>query len=376
MKIDLRNDRGILGSVKFVASKGEQPELSEDELIVETMRRRHTGTTPGAEETLQDSPNSSKPSKKKATPKKESESHIVRQLFLFILLLAVIAYYMYDRGILYSSIDMAKNYVFEKIGLEIEQEVEPEIFPIDTVTKGILSEDLFNELMPVTDDIAALADSIAALPPETLFVDSGNQYYSEYVSEDYLPISEEAIELSDDDIKIINNRSLLLMITDIVQNYPTEYGNGHLFLKRDGLTITAPRGGEWVSQMKATLDQFVLGSFDEDYSEGKAKVSSKFEIIMNAEQDFEAQILDEMRLLDVLAHPFNDYLKQIIIDLPRGTDDNPAKFMFSGTAQEIQYILSSWAETRCNFLLRSVDVDFEGDELTLTFGVIFFNYSS
>ena len=370
MKIDLRKDRGVLGSEKFIASVSAPPEISEDELIAETLRKRHTSATPKVEESPTPGKAQISTSSEKQT---KSNRNPFRELVIFIVMLAAVAYYMHDRGILFSSIDYAKVFIMELVGME--PETEPAEYPTDTLSNAILSDDLFNELMPVTEDIAAMADSMASLPPETLFVDSQKQYYTEYITEDYLPIADEIIELSDDDIKIINNRSLLLMLTELIENYPAAYGKGHLFLKRDGLTITAPRGGEWTDLMKTTLDQFVLGSFNEDYSEGNAKISSKFEIIMNAEQDFQPQILDEMRLLDVLAHPFNDYLKQIIIDLPRGTDDNPAKFMFSGTAQEMQYILSSWAEARCNFLLRSVDIDFKGEEITLTFGVIFFNYT-
>ncbi len=165
------------------------------------------------------------------------------------------------------------------------------------------------------------------------------------------------------------------MITEMISNYPVEYGNGHIFLKRDALTIEAPRGGEWVNSMHATLDKFVLGSFDEDYSSGTAKIVSKFEIIMNAEQDFQGQSFDVMRLLDILANPFADYLNEILIDPAKGTDDNPVTMTFSGNPQQIQYILSSWSESRSNYLVRSIDIDFMGDEIILKFGAVFFNYT-
>ena len=43
MKIDLRKDKGILEAANFSSLKQIEQELSEDELIAETLRRRHTG---------------------------------------------------------------------------------------------------------------------------------------------------------------------------------------------------------------------------------------------------------------------------------------------------------------------------------------------
>jgi hypothetical protein len=140
------------------------------------------------------------------------------------------------------------------------------------------------------------------------------------------------------------------------------------------LTISAPRGGKWVENTKKILDKFVFGSFNEDYSSGKGRVSSKFEIIMAAEPDFVAQDLDALRLLDVLAHPFNDYLEQIVVDLSRGVNDNPARFSYSGTTREIQYVLSSWAESRVNMRIISADIRIKGNKVFITLDVEFFDY--
>ena len=41
MKIDLRKDRGILSPVSFFSLGTGEVEMSEDELIAETLRRRH-----------------------------------------------------------------------------------------------------------------------------------------------------------------------------------------------------------------------------------------------------------------------------------------------------------------------------------------------
>ena len=105
-------------------------------------------------------------------------------------------------------------------------------------------------------------------------------------------------------------------------------------------------------------------------------MDSKYEIIMTADPNFQAHVLDGIRLLDVLANPFSDYLVEILIDLSEGVDDNPAIFTFTGKNREIQYILSSWAESRSNFLLRSIDIKFQSENKSLlTFDVIFFNYT-
>ncbi|MBT3229857.1 MAG: hypothetical protein HOD43_09280 [Candidatus Marinimicrobia bacterium] len=382
MKIDLRKDRGILATSKFLADESSTPELSEDELIAETMRRRRSGHTPqpSEDEGLETEAIVTKPKKKEVDGRRKP----LREFFLVLLMLSALAYYMHDKGILFSSLEMAKFYVYELVGIDpvlpVEEfdEIEQydEYFSGDTlVVDDVLPDELFNELMPVTPDIAALADSIASAKPESLYVQLPGGRDTVIVYQEFTQVAEEVNELTDDDIAIINNRSLLIMVTEMISNFPADYESGHLFLKRDALTISAARGGDWVGEMQTILDKFVQGSFVEDYSTGTAKVSSKFELIMNAEQDFEGQSFDAMRLLDILANPYSDYLNEIVIDLARDTDDNPAEFTFSGSAQEMQFILSSWAESRSNYLIKSIDIDFQGEELFLKFGVTFFNYT-
>ena len=376
MKIDLRKDKGVLGSVSFLISRSKNVEPSEDERIAETMRRRRTAHQSDSEDKKVE-PESTDPSTidpNKAKSSNKVKQNTGRQLLLFVLMLASFAYYLYDKGDLFSSIDTAKQYLYELVGMQVAVMDTSGVDEDTLVEEGLLPEAVFNVLMPVTPHIAALADSIAMLPAESLYVDPTSSDDSSEYDYVYIPVVEKQIELSDDDLTIINNRSMLLLATEILDNYPSEYGNGHLFLKRDALTVSAPRGGEWVGQIKSTLDKFVSGSFNEDYSTGNAKLTSKFDLIMYAEPGFQPQILSAIQLLDVLANPFNDYLRQIVIDLPRGVEDNPAKFAFAGTIQEMQYVLSSWAESRNNIRLTSIDVEFQGDELTLTIGAVFFTY--
>lgn len=373
MKIDLRKDRGILGAVKFSSSKLVDQDLTEDELIAETLRRRHTGVQ-SEDGTELDTPELAT----EATTGKKSTARPFRFTFLMIILFAVTAYYFHSRDLLLPSADVVKTYWMNVMGIPLEEEPSIPVFMVDDslMDEGILTEDIFNQLMPVTEDIAALADSLAALPSESLIVPQMQLIDDGEDSSEYLPIAQEAIQLSDDDIMIIDNRSLMLMLTEIIASYPFEIGDGHVFLKRDALNITAPQGGEWVKQIRAALDKFVMGSFDEKPSPGTVKLVSKFSIIMNAEQDLHVQVLDEMKLLDVLANPFNDYLREIIVDLSRGIDDNPAKFTFTGSPQEMQYVLSYWAETRTNIVLRSADIQIENKKLVLILDVIFFKYKS
>ncbi|MBT4035663.1 MAG: hypothetical protein HOB84_13495 [Candidatus Marinimicrobia bacterium] len=391
MKIDLRKDRGILEPRKFLADESSTPELSEDELIAETMRRRRTAHKPDThdEENIESETTEPQAKSKAGKKKKDSKRNPLREFILLILMVSITAYYLHDKGILFSTIDMAEEYVYDLLGIDpvlpIEDDTELDQYDeyfsgdslvIDDVTsEEVLPDEVFNELMPMTEDIAALADSIASAKPESLHVQLPGGRDTVIVYQEFTQVSEEVVNLTDDDISIINNRSLLLMVTEMVSNFPIEYGSGHLFLKRDALSMTAPRGGEWVAEMKSTLDKFVLGSYNEDYSSGTANISSKFEIIMNAEKDFQGQSFDAMRLLDILANPFTEYLEEIVIDPVRQTDDNPVQIVFSGSAQEIQYILSSWSESRSNYLIGSIDIDFQSETLVLTFSVTFFNYS-
>jgi len=372
VKIDLLKDRGVLAPITFSASLKVEKELSEDELIAETLRRRHM--VPKSEkdtETAQISQETAHAKKEKST------SSIGWLVFLLIIVLAGSAYYLNQNDLLKPAVDIVKYYWMDTLGIERAVEIDTTIDENDFnfAEEPILSEEQFNQLMPVTDDIAALADSIAAVPVDSLIVRPVEMEQVDDTSTDYIPVSETPVYLSDDDILIINNRSLLLMVSEILDNIPDNSMTAHLFLKRDALRMTAPTGGEWVDQVRKTMDRFVLGSFNSTEKEGKVHISSKFEIIMNAEQEFQAQVLDGLRLLDVLANPFSDYLVEIVIDLTRGVDDNPATFTFVGSKQEIQYIISSWAETRSNFLLRSVDLKFQVDKILLSFDVLFFNYT-
>jgi len=407
VKIDLRKDKGLLSPQKFLADDLSKPELSEDELIAETLRRRHSSHQD--EFPVEESPEEAKPkkSKSKSTKKKKSSNrNPLREFVLLIIMVAVTAYYLNDKGILFSTMDMVQDYAYDLLGIdpvlpteEDDLDIYDEYFSGDSLILGetsedtVLSDDIFNELMPVTPELAALVDSLEEAKPDSIYLKlpDGRDTVIVYqemtqVADDpvtkpetepeTLPVSSEKIvTLSDDDISIINNRSLLIMVTEMINSFPIEYGSGHLFLKRDALTITAPRGGEWVSEMQDVLDKFVQGSFIEDYGTGTAKITSKFELVMNADKDFEGLTFDAMRLLDILANPFDEYLNEIIIDPARGTDDSPVELSFSGSAQEMQFILSSWAESRSNYLIKSIDIDFQGEELHLQFGVIFFNYT-
>lgn len=387
MKIDLKRDKGILEPRKFLAEDAVGSQLSEEELIAETLRRRHSSQK--TESDGDETPEVPKEKKAKSSQKKKSSSRKpLRELFLFILMLAVIAFYLNRKGILYSSIDIVKDYYYELLGIHPELPATQddldqydEYFSGDSLildtpaTEEVLSEDLFNELMPLTPELAALKDSIESMKPESLYVQLPDGRDTAIAYQEMSVIEEDVIDLSDDDINIINNRSLLLMITEMITSFPVEYGSGHIFLKRDALTMTAPRGGEWVPEMQSILDKFVQGSFIEDYSTGTAKITSKFEIVMNAERDFVGQSFDAMRLLDILANPFADYLNEIIIDPALETNDNPVQISFSGSMQQIQYILSSWAESRSNYLVQGIDIDFQRETLHMQIGVTFFNYT-
>ncbi|MCF7824408.1 MAG: hypothetical protein K9N35_09595 [Candidatus Marinimicrobia bacterium] len=371
MKIDLRKSRGILAPITFLEDKVSENEISEEELIAETLRRRHGNAQPGSE--------SSAPTPEAEAIKqgKKASNNLAWLIILLIVVVAGSAYYLNQNEMLKPAVDIVKSYWMRTLGYEIENDINLMVDDDETILAedALLSEEQFNQLMPVTDDIAALADSIAALPLDSLILDqSAAQPIYDTVS-DYTEVSEIPIKLSDDDIRIINNRSLLLMVTEIIGGLPDQSVGTHLFLKRDALRMDASIGGPWIEQMKNTMDKFVLGSFNAAENPGEIKISSKYEIIMSAEQDFQPQILDGMRLLDVLAQPFADYLDEIVIDIAGGINDNPATFTFRGSKQEIQYILSSWAETRSNFLLRSIDLKFQKENILLSFDVLFFNYT-
>ena len=396
MKIDLKKDKGILKSTKFIADESAVPEMSEDELIAETMRRRRTSHQ--SEESLPEAePSEVSSAKKPEAPSKSRHRNPLRELALLVLMVSVTVYYLNDKGILWSTIDMTKDAVYNLLGIDpvLPPEEDDDLEQYDQYFSGdsliletseadtVLSDDIFNELMPITPDIAALAESLEAVPPESLEFSTPESLYVQLpggrdtviVYQEYTQVAEDVNQLSDDDIAIINNRSLLLMVTEMISGLPFEYGAGKLFLKRDALTVTAPRGGEWVGEIQTVLDKFVQGSFIEDYSTGTAKIQSKFELVMNAEQDFEGQSFDAMRLLDILANPFNEYLEEIVIDPALDIDNNPVELSFSGSAQEMQFILSSWSESRSNYLIKSIEIDFDGEALYLQIGVIFFPYT-
>lgn len=378
MKIDLRKDRGILSSSSFQANSNVPDndfDLSEEERIAQVMRRRlsSAAVSQDDEDAELDSdfqPERTKQSKTKSKARSSSKRNPVREFILLILLILTTLYYLYDKGLLQPYSTMVVSYWKQILGIE---QVQPAT-DSQIVEDGVLPDDIFNALMPVTEDLAALADSIEETTLAAALTQGDDSLFVDDTANTYTEISETPIALSDQDIIILNNRSLLLMLIDLVGMIPEDLGETNLFLKRDALTISAPRGGKWVENTKKILDKFVFGSFNEDYSSGKGRVSSKFEIIMAAEPDFVAQDLDALRLLDVLAHPFNDYLEQIVVDLSRGVNDNPARFSYSGTTREIQYVLSSWAESRVNMRIISADIRIKGNKVFITLDVEFFDY--
>ena len=359
MKIDLRKTHGIRPATPFSQPTPTKVELSEEERIVDTIRRHHASQNTVSESTtLESTPPVEQPGRQ------SSKRNPLRELLLLIILLVVSGYYMQDRGLLKSSIAVVSSYWTDFLGLGGAADTLVPTVVDSTPVTDVLPEDVFNELMPVTPDLAALADSMAAIQIDTQTADS-----------EYLPVAQQPIQLSDDDMIIINNRSLLLLATDILGYIPADMDNAHLFIKRDALTLTASHGGEWVAGIKSALDRFVLGNYNENYGTGRFRVTSKFEIIMNAEQDFKPQILTGTKpLLDVLAAPFNKYLDEIIVDLPKGIDHNPAKFTFSGPRTAMVEIMNSWAEARTNILLRSSDLVIHNGTAVLTLDTEFIPY--
>ena len=373
MKIDLRKSKGILEPLPFTVS-GEAPvsAASDDEIIIETLKKRHGDV--GSE------PESDKEKSEQVQARKE-RSAIPILLIILILTVAGGSYMLDTIGVLRPGVQVIENYWRSMLGLpvvQVTEQIRDDYIPEYAIRdKQILSEDEFLELMPVTEDLAALADSLAAIPDDSLvaYVYEDDEQSEDTSRNDSITITIENLPpLSDDDIIILNNRSLMLLLIELVQNYPEDLLDGHLFLKRDALRLSAPTGGNWVDSMQVVMDKFVLGSYKADYSSGKVEITSKFSLIMARERDFQANILDGLRMLDVLANPYSDYLTEIAIDLSKGVDNNPAEITFTGSAQEMQYILTAWAESRTNFLLRSIDIKFRGSESLLSFDILLFDY--
>lgn len=378
MKIDLRKDRGVLDLALFSTS-GQLAQATEaasdDELIIETLKRRHEGSSP--EKTDAD--------KVQGKQAKKERNAIPILLMILILTVAGAGYMLNSIGLLMPGINLIESYWRGVLGLPVVHQTEliddaDYYYPPDLTEESVMSDDQFNELMPMTEDLAALADSLAALPDDSVvaytYPDTEKTDAVEERRDSIIIQVQNLPPLSDDDIIILNNRSLMLLVMDILQSYPSDMTDGHLYMKRDALRLSAPTGGEWVDSLQAVMDKFVLGSYKADYSTGKVQITSKFSLIMAREADFQANVLDGLRMLDVLANPFNDYLQEIVIDLSRDVDNNPATFTFSGSPREMQYILSAWSESRTNLLLRSIDIKFKGDNTTLTFDVILFDYRS
>lgn len=373
MKIDLRKSKGILEPLPFTVS-GEAPvsAASDDEIIIETLKKRHGDV--GSE------PESDKEKSEQVQARKE-RSAIPILLIILILTVAGGSYMLDTIGVLRPGVQVIENYWRSMLGLpvvQVTEQIRDDYIPEYAIRdKQILSEDEFLKLMPVTEDLAALADSLAAIPDDSLvaYVYEDDEQSEDTSRNDSITITIENLPpLSDDDIIILNNRSLMLLLIELVQNYPEDLLDGHLFLKRDALRLSAPTGGNWVDSMQVVMDKFVLGSYKADYSSGKVEITSKFSLIMARERDFQANILDGLRMLDVLANPYSDYLTEIAIDLSKGVDNNPAEITFTGSAQEMQYILTAWAESRTNFLLRSIDIKFRGSESLLSFDILLFDY--
>ncbi len=415
MRIDLLNEKGLLKSTPFVKTEAaplaEVSTQTEDERIAETLARRHksiakesalpeepepgTEDAEGSEETPLQVP---KPAEKAKT---RTRDPALVAIIIFVAI-AAFTYFVYGNGYL----DPLIRWTNAKIGISlptarplhkpvaiIEQtEIEPVVKPPTT-----LSEQEFNALMPVTESIAALKDSLQQVSTGEIdtavttsqsiemaaeVVDTSAEAIEVEITEaitepDPEPVPEQipvqpSIELSDQDVELLHNQSLLLLL-DRSLDFPLVAENINSFkISRNSLEILTEEGEAVHAAIADVLQEFAMGELN--ISGGY--LTSPIELVMRPVSSFMVDQRDLLGVFDVLAHPYDAYLVSINTDMEKGLRDNPATLVFQGSASNMKRILAGWSTANVNYILEDIELNKQDNTFTLTLNIRLIQYNS
>lgn len=453
MRVDLLTEKGLLNSAPFV--KGEAPplpmvdteipeEISEDERIAETMARRQRARVEAKqdpekgeaetvlEEKLDDSElddevkeavkravDTGKPRKKKRSKAKQQvkvRDPAVVAIGIFVIL-AAFYYFIYGGGYL----DTAIRWVNQTLKIELIKPALPLRKPvavIETTTpepavqpeqrqSDYLSEEEFNALMPVTESIAALKDSISQLDmtaasetqenvAETVAdqTDTEDQQKPESEmaeitdpkSEVEKPVEEEraepviqraqptpGINLSDQDVQLLNNHAMLLVMKNALSKSSIRNEASRIFISRSSIEITARESSaRMMAELEPTIEELAIA----DIKVSDRTVSSSLEYILQPVSEFNVDDRDLLGVFDLLLHPYDTELKEINLDVDQGLQNNPARIVFQSNATRIDRILGGWAQVNTNYLLQDLELVKQGSLYTLTINIRLIQYTS
>ncbi len=395
MRIDLAQDRGLIPESIFESllvevneetTPAAEPELSEDERIAATLARRHAQVAHHQTtdtDAIDESDEPEHPVSQSEPGKKSSRGTI-----LFLVLVLIVAAWVFNRnGMLRQGWTWSRMQVERLLGEDAPVQPEP-TEPRTVQPIVVLSDDQFNLLMPMPPEIRAMADSLAisggqdlqAGPAENL-AEAGNQS-----DEDTIQLSETVdlvdrlepqtepppapdLNLSDLDVDILGNHSLLLLLQKVCEEFSGSTDLKRVVLSRTTMEINGPRIPSHQKALDAIFTEFTMGTLD---ASGQDGIGGSFELVIPPVKVFAVDSRDALGILDLLANPFEQQLDRIILDVAAGVDQNPAKFEFHGTLLGLSDILGKWSRHTLNYLLQSATLQRgqAGYELTLELQLI------
>lgn len=395
MRIDLRNANGLLKRQAFstvVSRKAKEPTpVPEDDTdVVESLARRMAQQRAAQ-------PTHSKPKAQAVGPARKKSSRLSR--FLFVVMVLSIVLLLWDRGYLDPSIE----WVTQKLGVVSEVDtvvtITPKPVPAAGTSGSYLSDDDFNELMPLTPDIIALRDSLARLGLNVASTEAVERQHDSLQAtpvEDTIALSETvrladhsqtapttepepqepALDLSDLDVEILHNHSLELMMVRLMREMPTRAGITRLDLDREGMQLRVENPGLSKPVVEAILAEFTLGKLSSPPAGSAGEFSSTFDLVLPPVRHFRVDRRGSAEaILDLLVHPFYANLTRIVADLEQGLNNNPIRIEMNGQLAELADILAVWSEYTLNYILVDARLEAKGSSYSLTLNVRLIPYT-
>jgi len=277
--------------------------------------------------------------------------------------------------------------------------ITPKPVPAAGTSGSYLSDDDFNELMPLTPDIIALRDSLARLGLNVASTEAVERQHDSLQAtpvEDTIALSETvrladhsqtapttepepqepALDLSDLDVEILHNHSLELMMVRLMREMPTRAGITRLDLDREGMQLRVENPGLSKPVVEAILAEFTLGKLSSPPAGSAGEFSSTFDLVLPPVRHFRVDRRGSAEaILDLLVHPFYANLTRIVADLEQGLNNNPIRIEMNGQLAELADILAVWSEYTLNYILVDARLEAKGSSYSLTLNVRLIPYT-
>jgi len=181
------------------------------------------------------------------------------------------------------------------------------------------------------------------------------------------------LSLSGLDLEILKNHSLLLMLSRVGGALTDGAVVESIALDRESLTIKGSGLARRSEQVRAAMNEF---SMAKSSTSNDQRIAGSFELIIPPVYEFSVDVRDALGILDVIAHPFEDQLNQIVFDLEGGVANNPMRLEFSGSLTTLSNVLERWSDVTLNYILENATLNRQGNRFFLTINIRLIPYSA